>query len=52
MVLKFKTNVSRFIIILTIIVLIYVIVRLLMGKQYKFGDKIGTFDGVHAYSNQ
>jgi len=52
MVFKYKNNVSRFIIILTIIVLIYVIMRLLMSKQYKFGDKIGTFDGVAAYSNQ
>ena len=52
MVFKYKKNVSRFIIILTIIVLIYVIMRLLMTKQFKFGDKIGTFDGVAAYSNQ
>ena len=52
MVFKYKKNVSRFIIILTIIVLIYVIVCLLMTKQYKFGDKIGVFDGVAAYSNQ
>jgi glutathionylspermidine amidase/synthetase len=52
MVFKYKKNVSRFIIILTIIGLIYVIVRLLMTKQYKFGDKIGVFDGVAAYSNQ
>jgi len=52
MVFKYKKNVSRFIIILTIIGLIYAIARLLMTKQYKFGDKIGTFDGVVAYSNQ
>lgn len=52
MIFKYEENASKIIIILTTIVLIYVIMRLLMTKQYKFGDKIGTFDGVHIYSNQ
>jgi glutathionylspermidine amidase/synthetase len=46
-------NKKILLIILTIIVILIIfLVYKYFEKEYKFGDKIGTFNGVDAYSNQ
>ena len=46
-----KTKYIKILLIILIIILA-IIVYNFAPRTYKFGDKIGTFDGVTAYSNQ
>jgi hypothetical protein len=47
-----KSKYTKLLLIIIVILTILIILYNFLGQSYKFGNKIGTFHGVTAYSNQ